>query len=54
MSWNAAEPDPDLRFDAVRNPPPQLLADGPMARFRAPAHARARRRNGQRRVASAA
>ncbi len=35
------EPDPDLRFDAVRHPPPQLLADGPMARFRAPAYARA-------------
>ncbi|MBM7806213.1 hypothetical protein JOD57_002050 [Geodermatophilus bullaregiensis] len=37
-----AEPDPDLRFDAVRNPPPGLLADGPMARFRAPAYAAAR------------
>lgn len=36
-----AEPDPDLRFDAVRHPPPQLCADGPMARFRAPAYARA-------------
>ncbi|MGY1609899.1 phosphodiesterase [Geodermatophilus sp. SYSU D00700] len=36
------EPDPDLRFDAVRNPPPGLLADGPMARFRAPAYAAAR------------
>ncbi|MGY1771355.1 phosphodiesterase [Blastococcus sp. SYSU D00813] len=35
------EPDPDLRFDAVRHPPPQLTADGPMARFRAPAYARA-------------
>ena len=34
--------DPDLRFDAVRNPPPGLLADGPMARFRAPAYAAAR------------
>ena len=33
--------DPDLRFDAVRNPPPGLLADGPMARFRAPAFAAA-------------
>jgi hypothetical protein len=36
------EPDPDLRFDAVRNPPPGMLADGPMARFRAPAYAAAR------------
>ncbi|MGY1651198.1 phosphodiesterase [Geodermatophilus sp. SYSU D01119] len=35
------EVDPDLRFDAVRNPPPGLLADGPMARFRAPAYAAA-------------
>lgn len=36
------EPDPDVRFDAVRHPPPLLVADGPMARFRAPAYARAR------------
>jgi hypothetical protein len=34
--------DPDLRFDAVRNPPPGLVPDGPMARFRAPAYAAAR------------
>ncbi|MGY1638899.1 phosphodiesterase [Geodermatophilus sp. SYSU D00742] len=34
--------DPDVRFDAVRNPPPGLLPDGPMARFRAPAYAAAR------------
>jgi hypothetical protein len=34
--------DPDVRFDAVRNPPPGLVPDGPMARFRAPAYARAR------------
>jgi hypothetical protein len=34
--------DPDLRFDAVRHPPPGLVADGPMARFRAPAYAAAR------------
>ncbi len=34
--------DPDLRFDAVRNAPPGLVADGPMARFRAPAYAAAR------------
>ena len=36
-------PDPDVRFDAVRHPPPSLEADGPMARFRAPAYARAQR-----------
>lgn len=34
--------DPDVRFDAVQHPPPGLAADGPMARFRAPAYARAR------------
>jgi hypothetical protein len=34
--------DPDVRFDAVRHPPPGLAADGPLARFRAPAYARAR------------
>ena len=34
--------DPDLRFDAVRHPPPGLVPDGPMARFRAPAYAAAR------------
>jgi hypothetical protein len=34
--------DPAIRFDAVQNPPPGLVADGPMARFRAPAYARAR------------
>ena len=39
-----AEPlDPDVQFDAVLNPPPGLVPDGPMARFRAPAYARARR-----------
>ncbi|TFV76773.1 phosphodiesterase [Blastococcus sp. CT_GayMR19] len=38
-----AEPlDPGVRFDAVLNPPPGLVPDGPMARFRAPAYARAR------------
>ncbi|SOC51472.1 hypothetical protein SAMN05660748_3740 [Blastococcus aggregatus] len=31
--------DPDLRFDAVRHPPPGLVPDGPLARFRAPAYA---------------
>jgi hypothetical protein len=35
------EVDPDVRFDAVRNPPPGLVPDGPMARFRAPAYAAA-------------
>jgi hypothetical protein len=34
--------DPDVRFDAVLHPPPGLVADGPMARFRAPAYATAR------------
>ena len=33
--------DPELRFDAVRHPPPGLTADGPLARFRAPAYAAA-------------
>lgn len=36
------ERDPDVRFDAVRRPPPGLLPDGPMARLRAPSYARAR------------
>jgi hypothetical protein len=35
--------DPDVRFDAVRNPPHGLVPDGPMARFRASAYAAARR-----------
>ncbi|WP_345770508.1 phosphodiesterase [Blastococcus saxobsidens] len=34
--------DPAVRFDAVRNPPPGLVPDGPLARFRAPAYAAAR------------
>jgi hypothetical protein len=34
--------DPDVRFDAMRNPPPGLVPDGPMARFREPAYAAAR------------
>ncbi|TFV86466.1 phosphodiesterase [Blastococcus sp. CT_GayMR16] len=34
--------DHDIRFDAVLNPPPGLVPDGPMARFRAPAYATAR------------
>ena len=34
--------DPDVRFDAVRRPPPGMVADGPMARLRAPAYLRAR------------
>ena len=40
-----APTDPEngaVRFDAVRNAPPGLVPDGPMARFRAPAYARAR------------
>ena len=41
--------DPDVRFDAVQNPPPGLVADGPMARFRAPAYARAARAAARRR-----
>lgn len=34
--------DPEVRFDVVRHPPPGLAADGPLARFRAPAYASAR------------
>lgn len=34
--------DPDVRFDAILNPPPGLVPDGPMARFREPAYAAAR------------
>jgi len=42
-STGAREPlDPAIRFDAVRNAPPGLTADGPMARFRRPAYATAR------------
>lgn len=38
-----AEPlDPAVGFDAVVHPPPGLVADGPLARLRAPAYARAR------------
>jgi hypothetical protein len=43
--------DPDVRFDAVQNPPPGLVPDGPMARFRAPAYARARAARGATRPA---
>jgi len=39
--------DPDVRFDAVQNPPPGLVPDGPMARFRSPAYARARAARGR-------
>ncbi|MFQ1003964.1 phosphodiesterase [Modestobacter sp. SSW1-42] len=35
-------PDPPLHFDAVLHPPPGLVADGPMARFRRPAYTAAR------------
>ncbi|RBY97366.1 phosphodiesterase [Blastococcus sp. TF02-8] len=42
-STGAREPlDVAIRFDAVRNPPPGLHPDGPMARFREPAYATAR------------
>ncbi|MGY2064350.1 phosphodiesterase [Blastococcus sp. SYSU DS0619] len=34
--------EPAVRFDAVRHAPPGLAADGPLARFRAPAYATAR------------
>jgi hypothetical protein len=39
--------DPDVRFDAVQNPPPGLVPDGPMARFRAPSYRRARAARGR-------
>jgi hypothetical protein len=35
--------DPPVRFDAVLHAPPGLAADGPLARFRRPAYAAARR-----------
>jgi hypothetical protein len=34
--------DPDVRFDAVRHPPPGLVPDGPLAHVRAPAYAASR------------
>lgn len=39
--------DPGVRFDAVRHPPPGLVPDGPMARFREPAYAAARHSTGR-------
>ena len=44
LTLGAAVPtrDPDVRFDAVRRPPPGLVPDGPMACLRAPVYARAR------------
>jgi hypothetical protein len=43
----AARPlDPDVHVDAVLHPPPGLTAGGPMARFRRPAYAAARRARG--------
>jgi hypothetical protein len=43
----AADPlDPPVHFDAVLNPPPGLVADGPLARFRRPAYAAARAAQG--------
>jgi len=38
----AEPPDPDVHFDAMRYPPPGLVADGAMARFRRPAYAASR------------
>ncbi|RZU33427.1 phosphodiesterase [Blastococcus saxobsidens] len=35
--------DTAMRFDAVRNAPPGLVPDGPLARFREPSYATARR-----------
>ena len=47
--------DPELRFDAVHHPPPGLTADGPLARFRAPAYAAAQEaRSGSRATAPGA
>ncbi len=40
-------PDPPVHFDAVLHAPPGLRADGPLARFRRPAYAAARRALGQ-------
>ena len=34
--------DPAVRFDAIVNPPPGLVADGPVARLREPSYAGAR------------
>lgn len=45
--------DPDLRFDAVRHPPPGLSPDGPLARFRAPAYAAAQEARSEDRAATA-
>ena len=42
LGAEVAPPDPPLHFDAVLRPPPGLLADGPMARFRRPAYTAAR------------
>jgi hypothetical protein len=50
----SAEPlDPDVRFDAVRRPPPGLVPDGPMARFREPAYAAAQAARGHVRALTA-
>jgi hypothetical protein len=42
----SSPPDRELPFDAVQHPPPGLVADGPMARFRRPAYAAARAARG--------
>jgi hypothetical protein len=39
--------DPEVHVDAVLDAPPGLRADGPMARFRRPAYAAARRERAQ-------
>jgi hypothetical protein len=50
---SSTEPlDPDVQFDAVLHAPPGLVADGPMARFRAPAYAGARVARGADRTAT--
>jgi hypothetical protein len=38
--------DADVRFDAVRRPPPGMVPDGPLARLRAPSYAAAQRARG--------
>jgi len=42
MGAATAPPDPPLHLDAVLHPPPGLVADGVLARFRRPAYAAAR------------
>ena len=42
LGEEAGPPDGPLHFDAVLRPPPGLVADGPLARFRRPAYTAAR------------